>query len=202
MQQGWGMTETSPGATGLESSEAERKIGSAGKPLLHTEVKVVGEDGNELPAGEVGEIYIKGPNITPGYWKKEEATKDSFEDGWLKTGDAAYFDDEGFLYIVDRWKDMYISGGENVYPAEVENVIYQLPQIAEVGVIGIDSSKWGETGKAYVALKPSCELSAEEITDHCLKNLAKYKIPEAIEFIEALPRNATGKVLKRTLRDM
>ena len=202
MQQGWGMTETSPGATGLESSEAERKIGSAGKPLLHTEVKVVGEDGNELPAGEVGEIYIKGPNITPGYWKKEEATKDSFEDGWLKTGDAAYFDDEGFLYIVDRWKDMYISGGENVYPAEVENVIYQLPEIAEVGVIGIDSPKWGETGKAYVALKPSCELSAEEIIDHCLKNLAKYKIPEAVEFIEALPRNATGKVLKRTLRDM
>ena len=120
MQQGWGMTETSPGATGLESSEAERKIGSAGKPLLHTEVKVVGEDGSKLPAGEVGEIYIKGPNITPGYWRKEEATRDSFEDGWLKTGDAAYFDDEGFLYIVDRWKDMYISGGENVYPAEVE----------------------------------------------------------------------------------
>tara|TARA_B110000444_G_scaffold16117_1_gene13875 strand:- start:154 stop:1668 length:1515 start_codon:yes stop_codon:yes gene_type:complete len=202
MQQGWGMTETSPGATGLESSEAERKIGSAGKPLLHTEIKIVGEDGEELPHSEVGEIYIKGPNITPGYWRKEEATRESFIDGWLKTGDAAYFDDEGFLYIVDRWKDMYISGGENVYPAEVENVIYQLPQIAEVGVIGVDSEKWGETGKAYIALKPDQKITAEEVIDHCLKNLAKYKIPESVEFIEALPRNATGKVLKRTLRDM
>ena len=199
--QGWGMTETSPGGIGLSGDDAARKIGSAGKPLLHTEVKIVDEKGNEVKQGEVGEILIKGPNITPGYWNNEEATKNSFVDGWLKTGDAAQMDDEGFIYIVDRQKDMYISGGENVYPAEIENVLYQLPQIAEAAIIGIPDEKWGEVGLAFIALKPNENLSDEDIVNHCLKNLAKFKIPKTVEFIEALPRNATGKVLKRTLRE-
>ena len=201
MIQGWGMTETSPGGIGLDAADAERKLGSAGKPVMYTEVKVVDDEGKELPWGEVGELYIKGPNITPGYWNKPEATKDSFEDGWLKTGDAARFDDEGFVYIVDRWKDMYISGGENVYPAEVENVLYQLPQIAEAAIIGVPDERWGETGKAFLALKPGETLEEKDVISHCLENLAKFKVPASVEFIEALPRNATGKVLKRTLRE-
>ena len=201
MIQGWGMTETSPGGIGLDAADAERKIGSAGKPLMHTEVKVVDDDGNELPWGEVGELYIRGPNITPGYWNKPEATEDSFDGDWLKTGDAARFDDEGFVYIVDRWKDMYISGGENVYPAEVENVIYQLPQIAEAAVIGIPDERWGETGKVFISLKEGQTIDEKEIIEHCLKNLAKFKVPQSVEFIDLLPRNATGKVLKRELRE-
>ena len=195
--QGWGMTETSPGGTMLEAQDAIRKIGSAGKCLLHTEVKVVDDDGTELPWGEVGELLIRGPNITPGYWNNPEATEKSFVDGWLRTGDAARFDDEGFIYIVDRWKDMYISGGENVYPAEVENVLYQLPEVAEAAIIGVPDERWGETGKAVVVLKADQQLTA----DDCLENLAKFKVPASVEFIDALPRNATGKVLKRTLRD-
>ena len=201
MIQGWGMTETSPGGIGLDAADAERKLGSAGKPLMHTEVKVVDDDGNELPWGEVGELYIRGPNITPGYWNKPEATEDSFDGDWLKTGDAARFDDEGFVYIVDRWKDMYISGGENVYPAEVENVIYQLPQIAEAAVIGVPDERWGETGKVFISLKEGQTIEEKEIIEHCLKNLAKFKVPQSVEFVDILPRNATGKVLKRKLRE-
>ena len=201
MIQGWGMTETSPGGVGLDAADAERKLGSAGKPLMHTEIKVVDDEGNELPWGEVGELYIRGPNVTPGYWNNPEATEDSFEDGWLKTGDAARFDDEGFVYIVDRWKDMYISGGENVYPAEVENVIYQLPQIAEAAVIGVPDERWGETGKVFISLKEGQKIEEKDIIEHCLKNLAKFKVPQSIVFVDLLPRNATGKVLKRELRE-
>ena len=201
MTQGWGMTETSPGGIGLDAADAERKLGAAGKPMLHTEVKVVDDEGKELPWGEVGELYIRGPNITPGYWNKPEATEDSFDGDWLKTGDAARFDDEGFIYIVDRWKDMYISGGENVYPAEVENVLYQIPQIAEAAIIGVPDERWGETGKAILVLKVGEVLEEKDVISHCLENLAKFKVPQSVEFIEALPRNATGKVLKRTLRD-
>ena len=201
MIQGWGMTAPRPGGIGLPAEDAERKLGSAGKPLLHTEVKVVDDEGNSLPWGEVGELYIKGPNITPGYWNNPEATKSSFEDGWLKTGDAARFDDEGFVYIVDRWKDMYISGGENVYPAEVENVLYQLPQIAEAAIIGVPDERWGETGVAFISFKSNESFEEKDIIQHCINNLAKFKVPSSVEFIEALPRNATGKVLKRNLRE-
>ena len=199
--QGWGMTETSPGGTMLDAADVMRKIGSAGKALLHTEIKIVDDDGGTLPWGEVGELLIRGPNITPGYWNKPEATADSFVDGWLKTGDAARFDEEGFIYIVDRWKDMYISGGENVYPAEVENVLYQLEQVAEAAIIGVPDDRWGETGKAVLVLKPGQNLDSDAVIGHCLANLAKFKVPSSVEFIQALPRNATGKVLKRTLRD-
>ena len=201
MIQGWGMTETSPGGIGLAAEDSERKLGSAGKALLHTEIKIVDDKGKELGTEEVGELYIKGPNITPGYWNNKEATEDSFEDGWLKTGDAAKFDDEGFVYIVDRSKDMYISGGENVYPAEVENVLYQLPQIAEAAIIGVPDERWGETGVAFISLKAGESLEEKDLISHCIENLAKFKVPSKVEFIEALPRNATGKVLKRTLRE-
>ena len=201
MIQGWGMTETSPGGIGLDADDAERKLGSAGKPLLHTEVKIIGDNGEDLPWGGVGELLIRGPNVTPGYWNNPKATEDSFVDDWLKTGDAARFDDEGFVYIVDRWKDMYISGGENVYPAEVENVLYQLPQVAEAAIIGVPDERWGETGVAFISLKSDETIEEKDLISHCIENLAKFKVPSKVEFIDALPRNATGKVLKRTLRD-
>ncbi|MCY4239879.1 MAG: long-chain fatty acid--CoA ligase [Rhodospirillaceae bacterium] len=198
--QGWGMTETSPAGTLLDIRDARRKVGSAGKGVTHTEVKIADEDGNELPRGQTGELFIRGPNITPGYWKNPEATAAAFIDGFLKTGDAAKMDDEGFIYIVDRWKDMYISGGENVYPAEVENVIYQLPQVAEAAIIGVPDERWGEVGKAVVVIKPGQELEAQELISHCLRNMAKFKVPAFVTFTDALPRNATGKILKWELR--
>ena len=153
-----------------------------------------------MKSNDIGELLIKGPNITPGYWQNEDATNSSFQEGWLKTGDLAKQDEEGFIYIVDREKDMYISGGENVYPAEVENVLYQLDEISELAVIGIPDKKWGETGKLCVVLKKERNLTKEKIMDHCIKNLAKFKMPTVIEFMSALPRNATGKVLKRALK--
>lgn len=198
--QGYGMTETSPGVTMLDPADALRKIGSAGKPLLHTGVRIVGEDGTDCGPGEVGELWTKGPNITPGYWNKPEATASSFHDGWLKTGDAAKLDDEGFIYIVDRWKDMYISGGENVYPAEVENVLFQIPAVADAAVIGVPNDKWGEVGLAVLVLKPGQLLDRSTVVEHCVSRLAKFKVPNDIAIVDALPRNATGKVLKRELR--
>jgi fatty-acyl-CoA synthase len=198
--QGYGMTETSPGTAMLDAADAIRKAGSAGKPLLHTEVRIVDEAGRDVPRGTVGELWTRGPNITPGYWNKPEATRSAFVDGWLRTGDAARQDDEGFIYIVDRWKDMYISGGENVYPAEVENVIFQLPQVGDVAVIGVPSDRWGEVGKAIIVVKPGAMLTEADVVAHCLSRLAKFKVPQSVDFVEVLPRNAAGKVLKRELR--
>ena len=198
--QGFGMTETSPASIFLDPSDALRKIGSTGKPLLHTEFRIVNEEGGDCGAEEVGELWVAGPNITPGYWNRPDATADAFEGRWLKTGDAARMDDEGYVFIVDRWKDMYISGGENVYPAEVENVLYQLPEVAEAAIIGIPSDKWGEVGLAVVALKPGTTLERSTVVEHCVERLAKFKVPSDLAIVEELPRNATGKVLKRELR--
>jgi fatty-acyl-CoA synthase len=200
LQQGYGMTETSPAVLTLDREDAARKAGSAGKPVLHTEVRIVRPDGADAAPGELGELWVRGPNITPGYWNRPDADATSFTEGWLHTGDAARVDAEGYYYIVDRWKDMYISGGENVYPAEVENVLYQLPAIAEAAVIGIPDATWGEIGLAIIALKPGQSLTEAEIAAHCRANLARFKCPRTIAFVPALPRNATGKVHKPTLR--
>jgi fatty-acyl-CoA synthase len=200
LAQGFGMTETSPAAIFLDPGDALRKIGSTGKALMHTEYRIVNEQGDDCAPDEVGELWVAGPHITPGYWNKPEATASSFEGRWLKTGDAARVDHEGFVYIVDRWKDMYISGGENVYPAEVENVLYQLPQVAEAAIIGVPSDRWGESGLAVIALKPGAELDRQTVQEHCAERLAKFKVPGDIAIVDALPRNATGKVLKRELR--
>ncbi len=201
LAQGFGMTETSPACILLDPGDALRKIGSTGKALTHAELRIVDDAGADCGPDQVGELWVAGPNITPGYWNKPEATADAFEGRWLKTGDAARFDDEGFVYIVDRWKDMYISGGENVYPAEVENVLYQLPQVAEAAVIGVPSDRWGETGLAVVVLKADAELDRQQVQTYCADRLAKFKVPSDIAVIDALPRNATGKVLKRELRE-
>jgi fatty-acyl-CoA synthase len=200
LMQGFGMTETSPACIFLDPSDALRKLGSAGKALLHTEMRIVNENGRTCEPGEVGELHVAGPHITPGYWNRPEATQAAFDGRWLKTGDAARMDEEGFVYIVDRWKDMYISGGENVYPAEVENVLYQIPGVLEAAVIGVPSDRWGEVGLAVLVLAPGVALDRERVISHCAQRLARFKTPHDIAIIEALPRNATGKVLKRELR--
>jgi fatty-acyl-CoA synthase len=200
LQQGYGMTETSPLVLILDKEDAVRKAGSAGKPVLNMEMRVVAEDGTDALPGTIGELWVKGPNITNGYWRQPEVTAASFTEGWLHTGDAALVDDDGYYFIVDRWKDMYISGGENVYPAEVENVLYQHQSIAEAAVIGIADQRWGQVGRAVVVLKPGQELTEDEVVAHCAVNLARYKLPHSVVFTDVLPRNATGKVHKPTLR--
>jgi len=201
LQQGYGMTETSPAVLTLYKEDAVRKAGSSGKPVMHTEVRIVRPDGSDAGVDELGELWVRGPNVTPGYWNRPDANASSFTDGWLHTGDATRVDVEGFYYIVDRWKDMYISGGENVYPAEVESVLHQIPAVAEAAIIGIPNEQWGEVGMAIVAVRTGHTLAAEEIHAHCAANLARFKCPRLIEFVDALPRNATGKIHKPTLRN-
>jgi fatty-acyl-CoA synthase len=200
LRQGFGMTETSPACIFLDAADAIRKLGSTGKVLMHTEARVVNEAGEDCGPNEIGELWVAGPNVTPGYWNRPDATAANFEGRWLKTGDAARIDEDGFYYIVDRWKDMYISGGENVYPAEVESVLYGLPQVAEVAVIGVPHDRWGEVGLAVVAMKPGEHLDKETVIEHCRDRLARFKWPHDVAIVDALPRNATGKVLKRELR--
>jgi fatty-acyl-CoA synthase len=198
--QGFGMTETSPAVMFLTAAEAERKVGSAGKPALHNEVRIVDDKDREVAPGEVGELQVRGPNITPGYWNNATATEAAFTDRWLRTGDAARQDEEGFYYIVDRWKDMYISGGENVYPAEVEEVLYAMPGIAEVAVIGVEDEKWGEVGRAVVVSADGADITEDQVIDYCKGKVGNFKLPTSVVFTEVLPRNATGKVLKHELR--
>lgn len=207
IQLGFGMTETSPTVFLIDKRRALQKPTSVGKPLLHTRVRVVTDDFKDVEPGQIGEVIISGPNITPGYWKRPDANEESFTideygNRWLHSGDAGTVDEEGCIYIVDRYKDMYISGGENVYPAEVEQVIYQLTEVAEAAVIGVPDERWGETGMAIVVVKSGCTLTSDQIIDHCQQNLARFKVPKTVAFIEQLPRNAAGKVLKRELREM
>jgi fatty-acyl-CoA synthase len=200
LQQGFGMTETGPVVLMLDAKDAIRKQGATGKPVMHVEVKLMKDDGTQAGVNEIGEIWLKGPCITPRYWGDHEANKTDFTDGWLHTGDAAIRDEEGYYSIVDRTKNMYISGGENVSPAEVENVICQLTEVLEVAVIGAPHKKWGETGCAFITLKEGKSLTADDVIVHCSKRLARFKVPKAIVFCSELPHNATGKLLKRELR--
>jgi fatty-acyl-CoA synthase len=200
-QQGFGLTETAPTCTLVPAADAFRKAGSAGKATLHVEVRVVDEEGRDVPPGEVGEVWTRGPNLFSGYWRRPDATAEALAGGWFHTGDLARRDEEGFLYIVDRKKDMLISGGENVYPAEVEDVLYRHPAVAEAAVIGVPHERWGEVPKAIVVRKSGVTLTAEELIAFCDGKLARYKIPKSVAFVETLPRNAAGKVLKRILRE-
>ncbi|SDM41085.1 long-chain acyl-CoA synthetase [Psychrobacillus sp. OK028] len=197
----YGQTENSPAATTLKDHFALEKVGSVGEPVPGTEVQVVDEHGNPLPSGLVGEIVVKGPQLMKGYLKNEEATKQAIRDGWLYTGDLGRMDEDGLLYIVDRKKDMIIRGGENVYPVEVEEVLYEISEVLEAAVVGIPHEIYGEVPKAYVVLKEGKHLTEEDVLTKCSKSLAKFKLPLEVEFIESLPRNASGKVLKTTLRN-
>ncbi len=198
---GYGMTETGPGVFLLEESQVINRIGSVGKPLLLAEVRVVNAQGEDLGHGDAGEMLIRGPGITPGYWNQPDTTRQAIDDaGWLHTGDVARRDNEGYYTIVDRWKDMYISGGENVYPAEVEKVLEQHPDIQEVAVIGVPDKQWGEVGRAFVVPRSDQPLTAEALTAYCREQLAGYKVPRHFSLVDALPRNALGKITKQELR--
>lgn len=201
----YGMTETSGTIVALDPEdhvpEGSPKMRSVGKPLRDVEIKIIDDDGEEVPAGTIGEIATRSPKNMKGYWNRPEATEETIDaDGWLRTGDAGYLDEDGYLYIQDRVKDMIISGGENVYPAEVENALYAHPKVADVAVIGIPSDKWGEEVKACVVVKEGEELSEAEVIAHAREHIAGYKCPKSVDFIDALPRNPSGKILRKDLR--
>ena len=202
INQGYGLTEASPLLTFLAPEFGIAKIGSAGRTPIFTDVRLVAPGGREITApGEKGEIIARGPNITKGYWNNPEATAAAIDaEGWLHTGDVGTFDEDGFLFIVDRVKDMVITGGENVYPAEVENVLYEHPAIGEIAVIGLPDEQWGEVVVAVAALRQDSNLDLEELRNFATDRLARYKLPRRLEIVAALPRNPAGKVLKFELR--
>jgi long-chain acyl-CoA synthetase len=202
----YGMTETSGAVVYLppedHTLEGGPRMRAAGLPMPGVEIKVVDDRGESVPTGEVGEVCVRSIANMAGYWRLAEATRSTIaEDGWLRTGDAGYLDEDGYLYIHDRVKDMIITGGENVYPAEVENAIFGHPQVAEVAVIGVPDDKWGEAVKAIVAPKPGQTPDPAEIIAYARERIAAFKVPKSVEFIEVLPRNASGKILRRELRE-
>ena len=199
---GFGMSETGSNFAMPANDPATiiRKAGSSGLPLMMVETRIVDEEGREVPTGETGELWVRGPSVTPGYWKQPELTAKAFEDGWFKTGDAAIQDEEGFFYIVDRKKDMYISGGENVYPAEIERTLSELTDIGECAVIGVPDERWGEVGRAFVIPKPGATLDADAIIAHCRTRLAKFKVPASVVITDVIARTASGKVQKHLLK--
>ncbi|MFK0007808.1 o-succinylbenzoate--CoA ligase [Paenarthrobacter sp. NPDC090520] len=190
----YGMTETSPGATTLPEEKSRQKVGSSGLPLFFTDVSVVGA------AGEQGEILISGPNVIKEYWHRPDAT-DAFEDGWFHSGDIGYVDAEGYLFVSDRLKDMIISGGENIYPAEVEAVILELPEVLAVAVIGVPDQKWGEVPHAVVVPREGAQLTNETVQRYLAGRLARYKVPKTLTMVDDMPRTASGKIRKNVLRD-
>ncbi|MFC5357769.1 AMP-binding protein [Azospirillum himalayense] len=198
---GYGLTESCSGDTLMEAGREIEKIGSTGRALAHVEIDIRDDAGTSLPAGEIGEICLRGPKVTKGYWKDPEKTARSFYGDWFRTGDVGYLDADGFLFLTDRKKDMIISGGENIASSEIERVVFLLPQVVEVAVIAVPDERWGEVPAAVVVLKEGESLDAETLEQHCRRHLAGFKIPKRLLLREALPRNPSGKVLKRVLRD-
>jgi long-chain acyl-CoA synthetase len=205
----YGLTETTGGVVQLDPADhdaggpRERLLQSAGKPQPWVELRIVDPTTSaDLGPGEVGEVWLRAPNVMAGYFNRPQETAAAITpDGWLRTGDGGYLDEEGFLFLTDRLKDMIVSGGENVYPVEVEEALSQHPGIAEVTVIGVPDERWGEAVKALVVLGPGVELQAEDVIGFARERLAGYKLPRSVDFVEALPRTPSGKVLKRELRD-
>ncbi len=201
-KQGFGMTEYGPGLFALPPEDAIRKAGSIGRPNFFVDVRVVDDDNRPLGPNQVGELVLKGPSGSSGYWQNPQASAAVIDDeGWFHTGDLVYHDDEWYFYVVDRKKDMFISGGENVYPAEIEQVLYRHPAVHMCAVIGVPDPKWGEVGLACVVLKPGTTATEDELIAHMQANLARYKVPKRVEFMPELPISAAGKILKRELRD-
>jgi fatty-acyl-CoA synthase len=202
LQQAWGLTETAPFATHLPIEHTLTKLGSAGMPMPYTEVRVV-DLANSQPVDAFisGEIVVRGPNVTQGYWENPEATRSAFDDaGWFHSGDIGYFDDDGYLFIVDRLKDMIITGGENVYPAEVERALADLPGLADVAVVGVADVEWGEVVVAVAVVDSASSLSLEEVRTHASERIARYKLPRRLMTLEEMPRNASGKLDKLRIR--
>jgi fatty-acyl-CoA synthase len=200
---GFGMTEIGS-AFSMPMQDLEtikKKAGSVGFPAFSMRAKIMQPDGTEAPVGGVGELWVQGPNVTPGYWNRPEETKAAFHDGWFKTGDSARMDEDGHFYIVDRTKDMYISGGENVFPVEVEAVLAEMPAILDCAVIGVPDERWGEVGVAYVLLQKNAELTQDIVVAHVKSRLAAFKAPKHVEFVGDLPRTPSGKVQKHKLKE-
>lgn len=200
IRQGYGLTEVGTNVTSLPAEDAIRKRGSIGFPNFYIESKLIREDGREAAVNETAELWLRGPVVTPGYWRNPEASAKSLVDGWFKTGDLLRKDEEGYLYVVDRIKNMYISGGENVYPAEVEKYLATHPQIKEVAVVGVKDEKWGEVGKAIIVSETT--IAADELRAFCLKGLAKFKIPKSFVFIDKLPQTDSGKIDRKGLGEL
>jgi fatty-acyl-CoA synthase len=202
MSDGFGMSETCSnfGMPAHDLALVRRKAGSCGLPFMALEAKIVDPEGRDVPDGQTGELCVRGPCVSRGYWNQPELSEKAFRGGWFCTGDAALRDLDGFYYIVDRRKDMYISGGENVYPAEVEAVVAELAAVAECAVIGVPDAQWGEVGRAYVVPAPGQNITAEHVMRHCAERLAKFKLPKTIVVTDVLPRTASGKVQKHVLK--
>jgi fatty-acyl-CoA synthase len=196
----YGLTESCSGDTLMEAGREIEKIGSTGRATPHVRIEIRDEDGRKLPPRAQGEICLNGPKITKGYWKDPEKTRASFFGDWFRTGDIGYLDEDGFLYLTDRKKDMIISGGENIASSEVERVIYELPAVSEAAVIGVRDERWGERPVAVIVLRAGCRLDYEELARHCRSRLAGFKVPKELHLRDSLPRNPSGKVLKRALR--
>jgi len=199
IRQGFGLTEFGPGVFSLEASDGTRKAGSIGFPNFYVDTRVVNERGEDAAADEVGELWLRGPVCTPGYWQNEKATAEAIQDGWFLTGDLVRVDAEGFFFVVGRKKEMFISGAENVYPAEIEKYLRGLPEIREVAVIGVKDEKWGEVGKCFYATESGNEIPEPVLRDHCLQGLAKYKIPKTFVHLKELPKGHSGKIQRREL---
>ncbi|MEO1712799.1 MAG: long-chain fatty acid--CoA ligase [Bacteroidota bacterium] len=200
IRQGYGMTEVGPNLTSLHQRDAIRKKGSIGRPNFYVQTRIVDAQGKEVGTNESGELWLKGPMVTPGYWKNPEATAASKAGEWFKTGDLVRCDAEGYLYVVDRIKNMFISGGENVYPAEVERVLIQHEAVAEVVVIGVPDEQWGEVGKAIVQVQAGASFELPDLKTYCQTKLAKFKIPKHLQIVESIPKNDTGKIDRKSLK--
>ncbi|WP_062305382.1 long-chain-fatty-acid--CoA ligase [Alicyclobacillus sendaiensis] len=198
--EGYGLTEASP-ITHANNFWAERKPGSIGLPFPDTDAQVVDPDGNPLPVGEIGELAVRGPQVMKGYWNRPDETASVLRNGWLFTGDLAKMDEDGYFYIVDRKKDIIIAGGYNIYPREVEEVLYEHPAVAEAAVVGVEDPYRGQTVKAFIQLKPGMHVTEQELDEWCRANLAAYKVPRAYEFRDSLPKSAVGKILRRALTE-
>lgn len=201
IRQGYGLTEFGPSVFSLPEADAERKIGSIGFPNFYVDADVVDDDGRPLGPDEIGELVLRGPAMMQEYWRNPEATAETIQDGWLHTGDLVRRDAEGYYYVVGRKKEMFISGGENVYPAEVEAFLGTHPAVRAVAVVGVPDARWGEVGKAFVVLHEGAALEAEELTAFAREGLARYKVPKHVAFLDALPVSDSGKILKRVLRE-
>jgi fatty-acyl-CoA synthase len=202
MQPAYGMTEIGPAIFVTEMHDVRNKVGTCGHPTLHVEMKIVDYDGSTCATGVAGELWVRGPVCMSGYWNNEAATRQSFEGCWFKTGDGARVDEQGYVFIVDRLKDMFISGGENIYPAEVERVLGDHPAVLMAAVIGVANEKWGEVGVAFVVPKGGQSVDEAALLTHCRARLARYKIPKSFRIVDDLPKNASGKILKRQLKNL
>jgi fatty-acyl-CoA synthase len=196
----YGLTETVSGDTFLDQASALSKLGSVGRPCQYLELDIWDENGASVPAGERGEVVLRGPKVFKGYWRDPDATSAAFAGGWFHTGDIGVRDDDGYLYIVDRLKDMIVSGGENIASSEVERVLYEHESVVEVAVVGRPDDRWGEVPVAYVVVRVAATTTPDELIEHCRAQLASFKVPKDVVFVDALPRNPSGKVLKRELR--